>query len=91
MSLQGSILEVPVREVRDESELCAKEWRPTDKECLREYQISIEFLSIGCIIKVGCKSIPFTTVKEGMKSLNDYIEYPYEFKKIWEKKFLEEE
>jgi hypothetical protein len=66
---------------------CAKEYRPSKSECLREYPINIRFLSIGCIIEVGCKSIPFTTIKEGMKALNDYVDNPYETKKIWEERF----
>jgi hypothetical protein len=40
---------------------------------------------------VGCKSIPFATVKEGMKALNDYIANPYEVTKIWEERFNKEE
>jgi hypothetical protein len=74
--------------VQDE---CKKEYRPSRSECLREYQINIRFLSIGCVIEVGCKSIPFSTVKEGMKVLNDYVANPYETKKIWEERFSKEE
>jgi hypothetical protein len=40
---------------------------------------------------VGCKSVPFPTVKEGMKALNDYIANPYETRKIWEERFSKEE
>lgn len=60
-------------------------------ECLRDYQIGIEFLSIGCIIRVGCKSVPFSTVKEGMKALNDYVANPYETRKFWEERFAKGE
>lgn len=70
---------------------CVKEWRPSKNECLREYRIQIEFLSIGCIIHVGCKSIPFQTVNEGMKALNDYVDNPYETRKIWEERFAKEQ
>ena len=31
---------------------CAKEWRPSRSECLRDYAINIRFLSIGCVIEV---------------------------------------
>lgn len=70
---------------------CAKEYRPSRTECLRNYRVEIEFLSIGCIIRVGCKSVPFSTVKEGMKALNDYVTNPYETVKIWEERFSKEE
>lgn len=69
---------------------CVKEYRPSRMECLRDYQINIRFLSIGCVIEVGCKSIPFTTIKEGMEALNQYVAKPYETRQIWEKRFQEE-
>lgn len=69
----------------------SKEYRPSNKEVLRDYQISIRFLSIGCLIEVGCKSIPFSTVKEGMKALNDYVTNPYETRKLWEERFSKDE
>jgi hypothetical protein len=60
------------------------------QDALREYEIRIEFLSIGCVIRVGCKSIPFSTVKEGMEALNAYVANPYETRKIWEERFEKE-
>lgn len=69
---------------------CVKEYRPSRAECLRDYSINIRFLSIGCIIEVGCKSVPFSTVDEGMKALNDYVANPYETRKIWEERFAKE-
>lgn len=69
---------------------CVKEYRPSRSECLKEYQINIRFLSIGCLVEVGCKSIPFSTINEGMKALNDYVANPYETRKIWEEKFAKE-
>jgi hypothetical protein len=71
-------------------EECVKEYRPSRSECLRDYQINIKFLSIGCVIEVGCKSVPFSTIEEGMKALNDYVANPYETRKIWEERFARE-
>lgn len=70
---------------------CVKEYRPSRMECLRDYNINIRFLSVGCVIEVGCKSIPFTTIKEAMEALNEYVARPYETRQIWEKRFQEEE
>lgn len=67
------------------------EWKPSRMEALRDFEIGIKFLSIGCIISVGCKEVPFTTIKEGMKALNDYILNPVETRKIWEERFSKEE
>lgn len=69
---------------------CVKQYRPSRSECLRDYSINIRFLSIGCVIEVGCKSVPFSTIDEGMKALNDYVANPYETRKIWEERFAKE-
>jgi len=50
---------------------------------LREYPINIEFLSIGCIVRVGCKSIPFTSVDDAMKEINAYVADPYKEQQRW--------
>ena len=72
-------------------ECSTKEYKPSRTECLRDYSINIRFLSIGCVIEVGCKSVPFSTVKEGMKALNDYVANPYETRTIWQERFAKEE
>jgi len=70
---------------------CVEEYRPPRMECLRAYNINIRFLSVGCLIEVGCQSIAFSTIKEGMEALNQYVAKPYEVRQIWEKRFQEEE
>ena len=76
---------IPSRSEPEEEQV----WKPSRAEMLREYQINIEFLSIGCIVSVGCKRIPFTSVSEAMKAINEYVEQPYEMKQKWEKLFEE--
>jgi hypothetical protein len=70
---------------------CVEKYRPSRTELLGWHQINIKFLSIGCLIEVGCKSVPFSTVKEGMQALNDYVANPYEVTKIWNERFLKDE
>ena len=77
--------------VMPETTECVAKYQPTRMEALRDYAINIRFLSIGCVISVGCKEIPFATVKEGMKALNDYIASPVETRNIWEQRFAKEE
>lgn len=64
-------------------EMCMKEYTPTRMEVLKENEINIRFLSVGCIIKVGCKEIAFANIKEAMMELNKYFENPFEEKKRW--------
>lgn len=63
-----------------------KEWRPSKQECLSQYDISIRFLSRGCVVKVGCKEIPFEDVSNAMAELNQYVlSDTYEVQKKWSK------
>ena len=73
------------------ADTCVERCKPTKQETLRDYRIEIEFLSVGCIIRIGCKSIPFSTVREGMEALNAYVKDPIFVRKIWEEKFSKEE
>lgn len=53
------------------------------QEQLRDYEIRIKFLSVGMVISVGCKDIPFTSVEEGMAALVAYTQNPHEEAKRW--------
>ena len=65
----------------------SKEYIPNKQQILREHDVRIRFLSVGCIISVGCKEIPFTNVGEAMEELNKYLSNPYEEQKRWNKIF----
>ena len=69
--------------MRDE----VQEYKPSKTELLREFEINIRFHSVGCVISVGCKSVPFSTVEEGMIALNAFVTNPFEEKKKWNKIF----
>ena len=64
-----------------------REYLPNKQQILRDYEVRIRFLSVGCIISVGCKEIPFTNVGEAMEELNKYVSNPYEEGKRWNKIF----
>tara|TARA_R110000796_G_scaffold474_2_gene1551 strand:+ start:2668 stop:2973 length:306 start_codon:yes stop_codon:yes gene_type:complete len=69
----------------------SKEYKRSRSEYLREHEVRIKFLTLGCVIEVGCKAIPFTTVEEGMKALNEYVANPHETIRVLNKKCYEEE
>jgi hypothetical protein len=50
-----------------------KEWRPSNQEALREYELNIRFLNRGCVVRVGCKEIAFVDVNEAMVEINEYV------------------
>ena len=64
-----------------------KEYRPSNLEVLREHEISIRFLSRGCIVRVGCKEIAFDDITKAMAEINDYVlgGNTYEAQKKWRK------
>jgi len=56
---------------------------PSSIRALQDYTITIEFLSRGCIVSVGCKRIPFESVGKAMDELNEYVKNPYETQLKW--------
>jgi hypothetical protein len=88
---EGQISAGPMMEERGDRPMMdreySKEYIPNKQQILREYEINIRFLSVGCVIRVGCKEIPFTNVGEAMVELNKYVSNPYEEGKRWNKIF----
>ena len=82
--------EAPMRGYDREPEL-KKEYKPKKQELLREYEIRLRFLSVGCVVSVGCKEIPFRSIKEAMDCVNEYVENPYEVGNKWHSIFNGEE
>jgi hypothetical protein len=70
----------PVQEMSTPSQLTRndgeKEYIRPRMDYLREYEINIRFLSLGCIVRVGCKEIAFTSIDEAIQEVNDYVANP---------------
>jgi len=62
-----------------------EEYRPSNKQALREYEIGIRFLSRGCVVRVGCKEIAFESAENAMAAINAYVTNPYEEQNAWRK------
>jgi len=69
--------------VRVEQPTACEGYKPSNHQALQEYEINLRFLSRGCIVNVGCKSIAFETVESAMKELNEYVNNTYETQKKW--------
>ena len=70
---------VPVKE--------CEEYKPSNQQLLQEYEMGIRFLSRGCIVNVGCKTIAFETIESAMKEINEYVNNTYETQQKWRKLF----
>ena len=87
----GVMAEAPIRGYDREPEMeLKKEYIPKKQELLREYEIRLRFLSVGCVVSVGCKEIPFRDIKEAMDYLNKYVENPFEEGMKWREIFESE-
>jgi hypothetical protein len=64
-----------------------EEYIPSKLELLQRHEIVLQFMSVGCLIRIGCKSIPFESVEDAMKEVNAYVNNPHESIKKWEKIF----
>jgi hypothetical protein len=67
-----------------------KEYVRPRMDYLRDYEISIKFLSLGCVVRVGCKEIAFTSIEEAMKEINAYVTNPKELEIKYNKLFNEQ-
>ena len=59
-------------------------YSPSRSEALRDYEVRIRFLTIGCLIEVGCMSIPFQSISEAMLALKSYTINPVQERQKWE-------
>ena len=72
-------------------EKCIQKEKRSRIDYLSQYDIQISFLSSGCIVRVGCKNIAFSTIKEAMEAVNAYVINPEEEGRKWNEKFNSEE
>lgn len=59
----------------------------TKQQLLSGYSIKIDFLSRGCIVNIGCKTIPFEKVEDAITEINRYVNNPEEVEKEYNEKF----
>jgi hypothetical protein len=67
-----------------------KEYVRPKMDYLRDYEINIRFLSLGCLVRVGCKEIAFTSIQEAMQEINEYVANPKLLSDKYNKLFSEE-
>ena len=70
----------------DGGDMVKQDYR-SKQETLRDYEINIRFLSVGCIVSVGCRQIPFRNLNEAMEEVNKYVQNPTQERERWYKIF----
>jgi len=53
---------------------------------LQEHVININWLSIGCVVTIGCKKIPFASSADALAAITEYVKDPSQATKKWLKK-----
>lgn len=76
-------METPNLEFRPMINQSPEEYKPTNQQLLQQHEIRLQFLSRGCIVHIGCKSIAFESVESAMKELNYYVTNTFESEKAW--------
>lgn len=61
----------------------AKMYEASTQELLMQHDIRIKFLSRGCVIDIGCKSIPFSSTEDAIEELKKYFDNPNETQLRW--------
>lgn len=70
-------------EISSYYEAKAKMYEASTQELLMQHEIRIKFLSRGCVIDRGCKSIPFSSTEDAIEELKKYFDNPNETKLRW--------
>jgi hypothetical protein len=70
-------------------EVCKAYIRPR-MDYLRNYEINIRFLSLGCIVKIGCKDVAFSSIEEAMQEVNAYVADPRSIEEKYNRLFNEQ-
>jgi hypothetical protein len=67
------------------NEPCEKTYKrnETRQELLLQNNIILDFLSVGCVIRVGCKSFAFSSIDQAMTALHEYVYDPEKEKRKW--------
>ena len=58
---------------------------------LYEYSVNIRFLTVGCMVEIGCKTIAFESKQKMLEELTAYVNSTKETVIKWQKIFKEAE
>jgi hypothetical protein len=59
----------------------------TKMDLLRDHTVEIRTVSRGCIVRVGCKEVAFSSLEEGLKEVQDFYSDPHKSYTKWTRIF----
>lgn len=57
--------------------------KESKKALLQKWDVTIEHLDYGCIVKIGCKRLAFSTGEQAMGAVNEWQKDPHKELKRW--------
>jgi len=66
-----------------------EEYVPSAGDILISNAVRIEVVDCGAIVKVGCKTIAFSTVEEALEQVNVHFKDPVASYKKWNQRFIQ--
>lgn len=91
MNEEGVSCEAPMHEMELKSTefTGVKEYVPSAGDILISNAVRIEVVDCGAIVKVGCKTIAFSTVEEALEQVNAHFKDPVASYKKWNQRFIQ--
>lgn len=76
---------IPMEEAGENyhQEILEKIMTQSKKSLLKKWDVRIEHLDSGCIVRIGCKSLAFSSATEAMTEVNDWQKDPHTALKNW--------
>jgi hypothetical protein len=89
MNEEGLSCEAPMPEMENRIDERLGEYVPSAGDILISNAIRIEVLDCGATVKVGCKTIAFSTVEEALEQVNLHFKDPVASYKKWNNRFIQ--
>jgi hypothetical protein len=89
MNEEEATMPMPEREVGYHETDGVKKYLPSAGDILISNAIRIEVLDCGATVKVGCKTIAFSTVEEALEQVNLHFKDPVSSYGKWNNRFIQ--
>jgi hypothetical protein len=87
MNEEEATMPMPEMELTSTEFTGVKEYVPSAGDILKNYEVTIKPLDSGATVRVGCKTIAFTTLEDALENVNFYFKDPQTSYKHWMKEF----
>jgi hypothetical protein len=87
MNEEEATMPMPEMELTSTEFTGVKEYMPSAKDILKEHEVRITVLDSGATVRVGCRTIAFSTLEDALINVNLHFKDPQTSYKHWMKEF----